>query len=350
MKKILSIFAVLLIASTCAGCKNEAPKPEEEVQTEKNQEKTVLNIKNETSKKLWNIRCDGKSFTYNSSDTLAPSKSYSVDYDRKVEGYIHFDIVWKDAYLTSDFEISSVRSNDLIIVEKDKQKTVIITDNTLVIPEGKQHPVPLISLKPAFLYVKFNTSKETILQDSIRYAGNAVCRWISSDELFIRCEEDADDYINFTAQYTDHGDIIGSIPVKMHTKTSIKKGEIKTVTISDDSEVSTTEGCVCTIKQLNILSRLTIINNSNVQIEKIHFGDKLYDGQLKRGEKYTFAFLGSGRQEGKCQVVINDKIYNVMFKDEPYVHSRENTDFVINDDTEVYYNGNLYTIKNMPAE
>lgn len=349
MKKILSIFAVLLIASTCAGCKNETPKPkpEEEVQTEKNQEKTVLNIKNETSQKLWNIRCDGNSFTH----SIAPSESYGVDYDRKVEGYIHFDIVWKGASLTSNFVISSVRSNDLIIVEKDKQKTVIITDNTLVIPEGKQHPVPLISLKPAFLYVKFNTSEKTILWDSIRYAGNAVCRWISSDELFIRCEEDADDYINFTAQYTDIlGDIIGSIPVKMHTKMSIKKGEIKTVTISDDSEVSTTEGCVCTIKQLNILSRLTIINNSNVQIEKIHFGDKLYDGQLKRGEKYTFAFLGSGRQEGKCQVVINDKIYNVMFKDEPYVDSRENTDFVINDDTEVYYNGNLYTIKNMPAE
>ena len=351
MKKYLLLSVFISIVILFFGCQNtqDIKKINDEHRNDqKTQKQTILKIKNESSQSFFKIRCNEQSF---GNDITASGNSVSKEYDEKIEGYIYFDIVWKDAEKTTDFQVTSVRTNEIIIIEKGQEKTFIITDNTLIVPVGKQYPVSLISLKPAFLYINDTTSGSIeIVPYSIQYAGNICKRIYARDgklEWFIRCDEDSEDYIGLTVKFEGLGNLFNA---KMLTKTSIKKGESKTITITDGSEVFPAEGFICTISQLQYLFKLTITNSSQVQLQRIRFGKKIYDGQLKPGEKCTLALItGYEELKGNCEIVIDDKIYYVEFYNALHVWPNGSENFVITDNTEIVYNGTFYKIKDMPS-
>lgn len=166
MKKNMTkcVIGLLLVCVLFLACDSDLPNSDLPKRTE-TEEETKMIIKNQSSIIIDSVRYCGSSIygaTYNS--ILYPcfenSKSfysYQMSDGDKI-GYIYFNLLTdKSKYgLKSMF---AVKTNEVVSLKKGCTTTFIITDNTLVVPEGKQQSFTILDLMtPRVLEIVNNSS------------------------------------------------------------------------------------------------------------------------------------------------------------------------------------------------
>lgn len=127
MKKIFFIFTVFcFLLISCPNKVTVSPKQNQSGTTDDPKAKTVLLLQNQSSLSLSNIKYCGKEI-----ETLAPSGTWSAQFTDAAQGYIYFDLELGGSKV-------NVRTQETVIVEKDKKHTFNITDNTVVINKEKK--------------------------------------------------------------------------------------------------------------------------------------------------------------------------------------------------------------------
>ena len=133
MKKIFFIFAFFcFLLISCPNKVTVSPKQNQSGTTDDPKAKTVLLLQNQSSLSLANIKYCGKE-----TKTLAPSGTWSAQFTDAAQGYIYFDLELSGIKVT-------VRTQETVIIEKDKKLTFNITDNTVII--GKEKPITLSAM------------------------------------------------------------------------------------------------------------------------------------------------------------------------------------------------------------
>lgn len=127
MKKIL--FAIIGIMFSIAGCKQANNSA---AAADKPNAKTVLVLQNQSSLSLANIKYCGKEI-----ETLMSGKTWSAQFTDATQGYIYFDLELGGSKV-------NVRTQETVIIEKDKKYTFNITDNTVVI--NKEKPITISAM------------------------------------------------------------------------------------------------------------------------------------------------------------------------------------------------------------
>ncbi|MEL3905834.1 MAG: hypothetical protein P1P65_02210 [Treponema sp.] len=129
MKKM--VFTMTVFASLLLGCpnniQNRTAPPADELNA-----KTILLLQNQSSLPLANIKYCGKE-----TSALTPGGTWTAKFTDAAQGYIYFDLELGGSKVT-------VRTQETVIIEKDKKQTFNITDNTVVI--NKEKPITLSAM------------------------------------------------------------------------------------------------------------------------------------------------------------------------------------------------------------
>jgi len=125
MRKIL--FAVIGIIFFITGCKQVNNTAADKPNT-----RTILLLQNQSSLPLANIKYCGKE-----TKTLMSGRTWNAQFTDATQGYIYFDLELGGNKV-------NVRTQETIIIEKDKKYTFNITDNTVVI--SKEKPITLSAI------------------------------------------------------------------------------------------------------------------------------------------------------------------------------------------------------------
>lgn len=159
MKKNMTkcVIGLLLVCVLFLACDSDLPKRIEEVETK-------MIIKNQSSIIIGGVDYSG-SFLVSYREPLYPGSemsksfdSYEMPHGDKV-GYIYFHLMDYEWYYVDPVSIFSVRTNEVVSLKKGNTITFVITDNTLVVPEGKQQSFTILDLMtPGVLEIVNNSS------------------------------------------------------------------------------------------------------------------------------------------------------------------------------------------------
>lgn len=283
MKKIVPILTAAVIVCLFAGCPLNSPKPKVEEKTS-----TLLTINNQSQAEfVYKVKeNNGSGYKH---ITILSGNSFTEELRKGINGYIHFEVSWSDYSYIPDYYTQGirkdVRTHELIVLEKGTHKTITITDNTLVVPNGSATAITIVDLKPSVLSVKLDFAAD-YRPDKISYNGITRKRNYDGD-CWIVCDGSTEDFIKF--DFLD-------LPVQTLEKISLEKGKARELVINDNTDI-TIYNKKYTVRQLEKLHILTVTNNSSAVIKDVMYRDyetnDLYEGNLEKGkhchlESYRF--------------------------------------------------------------
>jgi len=270
MKKYLLVSVFLSIMILFAGCPHQTEKPKVEEKT------TKLTINNQSSAELGYVPSG-----YSGYISIYPSMSFTDEMNKGLNGYITLIIMWSD-HRNKHITRTVAKTQDFIVLEAGEHKTITITNNTLVIPENKQTAVTIKDLKPSVLYIDFEDIRFD-KKNMVSYNGVVAKEGDYNggySEYTVVCSGSVESFIQFNWD---------GLPVQTTEKVHLEKGETKTISITDETEI-TVYGKKHTISKLvTSLRILTVTNNSSAVIKNLYCFDgfnveDFYKNSLSKGE------------------------------------------------------------------
>lgn len=154
------VIGLLLVCVLFVACDSDLPNSDLPKKTE-TEEKTKMIIKNQSSIIIDKVHYCGTYICYVPFDP-GSEKDHSFYFyemsDGDKTGYIYFELLARELKygLKSVF---NVKTNEVVSLKKGCTTTFIITDNTLVVPEGKQQSFTILDLMtPGVLEIVNNSS------------------------------------------------------------------------------------------------------------------------------------------------------------------------------------------------
>ena len=162
MKKMFYVLAISVVIFS--GC-NFSSENGENGKKENSSGELVVN--NQSSVDIKEIKFCGKELRHKGEDgsyggsVLPVGKKTSINLTSEETGYVFFTLLLGVDLNNRDI-ILTVRTNDIVTVEKGRRVVVTITDNTLVVITGRKEPSILLNLMiPAVLQIE-NMSYHTL--------------------------------------------------------------------------------------------------------------------------------------------------------------------------------------------
>ena len=206
MKKNMTkcVIGLLLVCVLVLACDSDLPNSDPPKITE-TEEETKIIIKNQSSIIISRVRYCGSYIydppLYPGSEKSKSFYSYEMSDGDKI-GYIYFELLSdKSKYgLKSMF---AVKTNEVVSLKKGNTTTFVITDNTLVVPEGKQQSFTILDLMTPRVLEIVNNSSIDLYQ--VEYKGVEYSTYALELTSGKRCSkefytfDDDGDYIYFRA-------------------------------------------------------------------------------------------------------------------------------------------------------
>ncbi|MGP1440345.1 MAG: hypothetical protein ACTTJ3_06370 [Treponema sp.] len=320
MKKIFYILAITAVMFT--SC-NLGKKVEEE-----HEKKTELTILNQSSISVKDIKYNGLSFAEVNNDknfVLTAGGRSKISFEGEGKSYIYFSIL--DIVNNKEVE---VRTAEVISVEKGKDITFIITDNTSVVPVGQVTASTILGIiRPARLKL-INQTSSTI--DNISYCGK-----IRKDALPKGAFWQADFINNISGKVQFKiWDVKNntSVDVELKDGISIKIGETKEIAITNKSLV-VKDGKTEAIREVLGVSTLNIVNSSKAEISNLKFAGQTKSGMLEKDASWELDFYNSVEEELEFEVQTKYKKFKVKCAEKVSCDKGELKSFAITDNTQV---------------
>ncbi|MGP1415837.1 MAG: hypothetical protein ACTTJ6_07960 [Treponema sp.] len=320
MKKIFYILAITAVMF--ASC-NLGKKVEEE-----HEKKTELTILNQSSISVKDIKYNGLSFAEVNNDknfVLTAGGRSKISFEGEGKSYIYFSIL--DIVNNKEVE---VRTAEVISVEKGKDITFIITDNTSVVPVGQVTASTILGIiRPARLKL-INHTSSTI--DNISYCGK-----IRKDALPKGAFWQADFINNISGKVQFKiWDVKNntSVDVELKDGISIKIGETKEIAITNKSLV-VKDGKAEAIREVLGVGTLNIVNSSKAEISNLKFAGQTKSGMLEKDASWELDFYNSVEEELEFEVQTKYKKFKVKCAEKVSCDKGELKSFAITDNTQV---------------
>lgn len=257
MKNMFYILAIsIVIFSGCNfGAKKETVREDGE-----------LVVNNQSSVSIKEIKFCSKQLYYtgegtDSTNSVLPiGKKTSTELTDEETGYVFFTLISEGWNV-----IETVRTNEIITVEKGKRFVLTITDNTLVIPIGYNEPSTLLNLvTPAILKVINNSSHAL---SEVKYEEDII------DSYFITGESRI---IKYYGVNTYSGYVYFKFFNKrfqIEEEVTIEKGKVTTLNIVNDSNILINTGKAKTCVKLSEIEGhgLVVINSTSYDLYSVVF-------------------------------------------------------------------------------
>ena len=342
MKKMFYILAISVVIFSGCNFSSENGK-----NGKKENSSGELIVNNQSSVDIKEIKFCSQQFYYTGEGSdytgsiLPIGKKTSVSLTDEETGYVFFTLLLGIDSNNRDI-ILTVRTNDIVTVEKGKRIVVTITDNTLVMILSGREPITVLDIiTPAILKIENKSSRDLV---GVKYKERMlydVGVGESKTGQFFGVLSGYSDYVHFW---------LCGYNLKVEEKVEIKKGNTTTLIITDDTPIIR-NGKAKQIKLSELKPQsLEVVNNTSYDLYDVRFYDSYTSDTyilnnkniLEKGNAWYAGFDIKGDYEG-ASLIFRVKIPNSEkeFKlyNHPYIARNKNREILLVDDTEVFYRG-----------